>query len=104
MGILSRLAIALVVWLPLVALNAWAVQTLWNWYIPQILDLSKIEFPEAVGIALVSTYLTHRWPTGNYDTEKEYWEAFAESLLGAVLKPLFGVGAGWVYLWVWPLG
>jgi len=104
MGNLIRLGIVLVVWLPLTALNAWALQTLWNWYLPQVLGLSELEFPGAVGIALVSTYLTHRWPVTKAKTEDECWTEFFETVFGCVIKPLYCVGAGWVYLWIWPLG
>ncbi len=104
MGSLIRFVILIVVWLPLAALNAWALQTLWNWYIPYILDMPSLEFAEAVGIALVVTYLTRPMSHEIMESEKDYWQDFLGRIAGAILKPLYCVGAGWVYLWVWPLG
>ncbi len=104
MGSLIRFVILIVVWLPLTALNAWALQILWNWYIPYILGMPSLEFAEAVGIALVVTYLTHPMSHEVMEDEKKYWQDFLGRIAVAILKPLYCVGAGWVYLWVWPLG
>ncbi len=103
MGPLIRLGIIIIIWIPLTALNAWALQTLWNWYIPHIFGLLPLGFSEAVGVALLVTYLTHTMSHNIIEGERENWQDLIGRISVSIIKPLFGVGAGWVYLWVWPI-
>lgn len=104
MQTLTRFLLRLVAWLPLVALNAWALQTIWNWYLPFIFQLSNLEFSEAIGLSLILSYLTHQFRVNtDKKTENEQWIEFLTLFSLAILKPLACVGAAWIYLLLWPI-
>ena len=104
MSSVTRFLLILILWLPLFALNAWAIQIIWNWYIPLIFQLPNLEFGEAIGLALIVGYLTHQYRIDtNKKTENEEWAGMLTSVFLNILKPLLSVGVAWVYLQLWPI-
>lgn len=90
--------VAVVAFLPLVALNAWAVQTLWEWFIIPEFGVPPLSFIGAIGLALFVSYMTFHFRQ-DLATNDDSWEVkYGSGLALAVVKPLFSVGAGWLYL------
>ncbi len=87
-------------WLPLAMYYAWALQTLWNWYAPAIFGLPVISYGAAFGIGLVTQFLTRSIPKVNSGSS---FSDGAWDFAGIISRPLLAVGAGWVYLKLWPL-
>ena len=93
--------IAMVAWLPIAALNAWALQKIWNWYLPIIFGVPELTFAGAVGVSLVIGFLTATPP--NPKSEESALDRLGRSITFTVFKPLFGVFAAWAYLTIWPI-
>jgi hypothetical protein len=92
------LAVGMILWLPLAALNGWVLSVLWGWFVVPTFSLAPLSVPQAIGLALITTALTYHIDT---DTKTERHEPVASLIAGvcaAVIKPLFALFAGWVYL------
>ena len=89
-----------VIWFPLAMLYAWALQVLWNWYVPAIFDLPMIPYSAALGIGLIVGFLAKGIPRTDSDRpwSDKWWDFVA-----MIIRPLAAVGSGWVYLQIWPL-
>lgn len=75
-----------------VVMNGWVLSILWGWYFVPY-GLPPLTVPRAMGIALMVSFLTHR-----YTSEELVDESFSTSLfyLGThvVLRPLSGLALG----------
>lgn len=94
------IALNVALWLPLAMLYAWALQTLWGWYAVPIFGLPFLSYGAAMGVGLVVQFLTRGIP--NYHSERPAGDK-AWDFAGCITRPIFVVGAGWVYLQLWPL-
>lgn len=80
------------------AYYAWALQIVWNWYMPKVLGLPPLSFGGAVGIAIVVRFLTI--PSSEFNTQAKGATGY---LVGAALAPIFVVFFAWLYLQWWPV-
>lgn len=100
---LAAFLISLLSWLPLVALRAWALEKIWNWYLPPTLGASEISFPAAVGISLIGGFLTLNTAKSTFaDIEPAVVRACMRTITMSIAYPA-AVGCAWLYLWIWPL-
>lgn len=67
------------------------LKVLWGWFFVPIFGLPNLNIPQALGIALVVSYLTHRY---NEDNRKP-----AVVLAYAFVIPAFALLVGWIYTW-----
>ena len=79
-------------------LNGWALSTIWNWFIPPVFGLTALTLGQAVGVSMVFELFTGtNRLTKSKDTEgKSYTEVFIESLITAILTPVFSVFFAWI--------
>lgn len=95
MSHLAAFLIGLVLWLPLAALNGWAVHVLWAWFaVP--LGAPAVTHGQAIGLALLVSYMTHVMRPESDDDEPV--KAILTRAVWHTAKALMSVGAGWVYL------
>lgn len=90
---LMLLLVTLILWLPTVALWGWALEKTWTWFMVPV-GLPALAMNQLIGVALVVSFMCK--PTDMSDTDK--LENGIKQLVAGLLRPLFAVGAGWVYL------
>jgi len=76
--------------------NGWVLSILWGWFMVPTFGLPTLSMPQAMGIALVVSYLTYHY-NGVPAQEKE--KTKAEKIISVsmpILRPLFTLGFGWV--------
>ena len=94
------LVVCVLFWLPLAMLYAWALQTLWVWYIVPIFSSTPLSFGAALGVGLVVQFLTQSIPKMHSNRSMS---DKALDFAGCIIRPFAAVGAGWIYLQLWPL-
>ena len=75
-------------------LKGFVLSVMWSWFMVPTFSLPEISTVQAIGIALVISYLTHQ----RVDCEKpkrEYSELIAGAVIDAILTPLFVLFIGW---------
>ncbi len=78
-------------------LQAWAVVTLWTWFIYPMWHLAVPSKPVALGLTILVGALT-RQPTsdrGGKSTDAP-WEVFTTAYAQMLLPPLLAVSTGWI--------
>ena len=90
---LTKLAILLAIMLPLAALQGWAIQTMWGWFVMSIFDAPKLPLVNAIGLALMVSFFTVSF-------KKNEHENFVEGLIFIFMKPLLFLGFGLIYITV----
>lgn len=90
-------AFAFIVLVPLFILYyAWALVTLWDWFITPLFGLPELTYPYAMGLSVVASFLNGgSIPTVDSDKSKE------QKIYDGVylfIKPVFAVLVGWVIL------
>jgi len=75
--------------------NGWALSVLWGWFFVPTLGLPELGVVQAIGIALVVDYLTHR-RTDTRPLSGEVMNKLVEAGANSVLRAIFAVAFGWV--------
>lgn len=88
-------ALVLLIVLPLIiaasaVVNGFVLVHLWGWFFVPVLGLPLLSIPQAVGISLVVSFLTHQ-----AHVEKENPDG-VKVLTSAFLRPLLALLIGWV--------
>lgn len=76
-------------------LQGWALRKLWAWFVVTKFNLPVLSIPEAIGLALVVSYLTHQ--TINCQKEEDdngLASKLAKSCGTVIFKPVFAVAFG----------
>lgn len=73
--------------------NAFVLQLLWAWFAVPVFGVGAITLSQAVGIALISTLLTHQ-RSGVKDQDGE--DALTDAVVFTFVVPLLALGIGWV--------
>lgn len=81
-----------------VAMNGWALSTIWNWFIPPIFGLAYLTTMKAIGVSMVLNLFTgvNKISSESKKEKQTTLEKFIESVLTAILVPLAYVGIGYV--------
>lgn len=87
---------SLILWLPLVIYNGWALSVLWVWFVVPTFGLTALSLGQAIGISLVVGFFIARPASLVSDEDKMIH--FLNILSFHLLAPIATVGAGWVYL------
>ncbi len=95
MKILAFIAF-IIISLPLVALNGWALHILWGWFIVPVFALPMLEVPQAIGISVVVSFLTVTIKP--MDNDDEYYPTLIKGVLTGFFKPLVFLATGFLYL------
>lgn len=71
-------------------LNGWALSILWGWFFVPVLGLPPIGITQAIGIAMVTAFLTHQYDAGNEKQDQsKVWTYM-------LVRPLVALAIGWV--------
>ncbi len=88
--------IGFIVWMVIAAmLNGWALSVLWGWFFVPTLGLPALDIVQAIGIAMVVSYLTYQ----HIDTQPKDEDSTSKMIGMGVLtvaRPLIAVAFGWV--------
>jgi hypothetical protein len=82
--------------LPAAFLNAYAVQTLWDWFVSP-LGVPLLGYAHAWGIGLLLQYMPSATPDLS-ERERSFRERVNQCSY-LYVKPLMGLGIGWVARW-----
>lgn len=74
--------------------NGWALSTLWGWFVVPFFHLPPISIPQAIGISLIITLLTHQYKDVQ-EKEREGWQK-AVPLISVLSVPVVSVFIGWI--------
>jgi len=77
-------------------LRAWALVTLWGWYIVPFFRCSYLDYRVAVGIIMISAFTTHQVEPDQ--TSLTPSEKLARFIFFTIAIPLAFVGYGWIML------
>ena len=77
-------------------LNGFVLTILWGWFIVPTFHLSPLSIPAAIGIAMVTGYLTHQYAPDVEEKERSDGEKILRATLMIVLRPLAVLGIGYV--------
>lgn len=75
--------------------NGWAFATLWGWFIVPIFALPSLRLAEAIGVALIVSFLTAPRMKQDEITES-LGEVIVNATLQLILYPLISVSIGWI--------
>ncbi len=75
--------------------NGWAFAALWGWFIVPIFSLPSLHISEAIGVALIVSFLTASRMKHDEITEG-LGEAIANAIVQLILYPLISVSIGWI--------
>lgn len=93
-GLLTTFAVTLVI---ASILNGWALSILWAWFIVPVFGLPALSIVQAIGLAMVVSFLTRRIAIKKEDDEEEgAWLIIAKALLYAIISPLLTVFVGYI--------
>lgn len=71
-------------------LNGWVLSILWGWFFVPTLSLPALGVAQAIGVALVASYLTHQ----RQKTSGE--ENVGEALRYEIARPIVALGVGFI--------
>ncbi len=73
-------------------MNGWALTKLWTWFVVSKFSMPPLSIPEAIGIGLVVSFLTHQTiDCKKKSEESELLGIMVKAYTTALLKPLFAV-------------
>lgn len=75
-------------------MNGWALSKLWSWFVVETFGLPILSIPEAIGLAMIASYLTHQTDLGKNRSDKSFGEILVEGAMFATARPLVAVGGG----------
>lgn len=76
-------------------LNGWVLSVLWGWFIVPTFGAPSISIVQAIGIALVVSFLTRKTDTKDDDTRSTK-EKFAVASIAVFIAPAFALFFGWI--------
>ena len=76
-------------------LNGFVLTILWKWFMIPVFSLPAINVPQAIGISMLISFLTHQ-QNGNKKEDKEQFELWVSLLFNALLNPLLVLGIAWI--------
>jgi hypothetical protein len=79
-----------------IALNGWALATLWAWFIAPVFSVSNLSIANAIGIATVVNFIVPKPAKPKSEKEQATGEIIAQVLIEVFLNPLFAVLFGWI--------
>ncbi len=76
--------------------RGYALSVLWGWFMVPTLGLPHLSVVQAIGIAMVVSFLTHKDTSDLQKKEEGTGAAIARGVVLVVLYPLIALGFGWV--------
>lgn len=69
-------------------LNGFVLTVLWGWFVIRVFGVRAISIPEALGLAMVASFLTHQY----HEDKRSLGEILAYAFISGVLS----LALGWV--------
>ena len=76
-------------------LNGWALTILWRWFVVPTFGAPRLSIPVAIGISIITGFLTYRAPSPTKDNEEVAIKNLNAALL-SIVHPLICLGIGWI--------
>lgn len=83
-------------WIGITIFNGWILSILWKWFMVPALGLPILTTPQAIGIALVIGYLTHKHTPSDDSNKKGFAETYLEVLFTGIAFGLLCLFVGWI--------
>ncbi len=74
--------------------SGYAFSILWEWFVVSAFNAPKIDIPTAIGLALITSFLTHQ--ASKEEKGREFSDILTEGVFTGILKPAFVLFAGWI--------
>lgn len=90
-------ALLIILLIPLAFIfSGYTISVLWLWFVVPSFGLAALSIPQAMGISLIVSYLTHQLPKKDEkeDSKNELWRAIGFSLV----RPFLALAIGWLIL------
>lgn len=74
-------------------LSGWALSILWSWFMVAVFALPALTIPQAIGVSLVVSYLTHQVDHKD-DRSRPFGQILLHMVAYGTLKPLSALAFG----------
>lgn len=75
--------------------SGFALSILWGWFFVPALGAPALSVPNAIGVALVVSYMTHQYKETK-TSDADGWDGVIGIVAYAATKPAFALLAGWI--------
>jgi hypothetical protein len=80
-------------------LNGWALETIWNWFIPPIFGITSLTLWKAIGVSMVFSLFNGTKPSSkDSNSGKSASDIFTESFITITMTPALTVVIAWIVL------
>jgi hypothetical protein len=76
-------------------INGFVLTVLWGWFVIPLFSLPPLNIPQAIGISIIVSYLTHR-KTETEDKDEGFWTKIISIFLYIILYPALVLCIAWV--------
>ena len=76
-------------------LNGWVLSILWGWFFVPVLDLPQLSTIQAIGIAMVVSYLTYQHIESD-SSKDDTTTALVKAFFMAIFRPLLTLLFAWI--------
>lgn len=95
MKIVGYVTVGLVALVLGVVFSGYALSVLWSWFASPIFGLAELSVPEAIGVALIVSFLAREQPEENKES-KQFSEILGRIFATSIMRPLGAIFAGWI--------
>lgn len=81
-------------------LNGIVLSILWGWFIVPTFGIPQLGIPQAIGICLIASYLTHQFTYQKEDDDEpleRLYKMFKHQLNFLIIKPTATLAFGWLF-------
>lgn len=78
-------------------LSGWALSLLWAWFIVGVFGAPALSIPQAIGLALIASFLTHQ--VDRRKDERVWDDILLAGFVASTAKPLAALALGSVVRW-----
>ena len=91
LGCIGLIVLTLAVSVLGIVLNAWALKTLWGWFVAPIFGIFSLRIIEAMGLSCILTFVISRATYDSTKDDPDWYKAIAYT----IIHPVFAVCLGW---------
>ena len=96
LGCIGLLVITILVSIIASVINGWVPTVLWGWFIVPVFSLPALTIVQAIGVALIITFLTRH--SISSDSSKDWTEAIGSAFGMSIVYPLITLVIGRILL------
>jgi hypothetical protein len=76
--------------------KGYTLSVLWGWFVIGTFDVPPITIPQACGLGLLVSYITHQYV--HVEDKRTYEEKMIAAILAPIIFPAVALSVGWVIL------